>query len=305
MVTTLLSSSADIEDKLKKLVSKKIDETNNISTYLMRNKDFLLVVSDYPSSIVSLLRALSVSNSVVFVLNNNISALDAELVLSFENSGIQNCTVVYDEASDTSTFEKLFAGMELAKSKPINIAEASSIPVHAVDKGGINYVSIDKHFLVKGIGSVIIGFVVSGQINKGDHMFLLPSMKEVTVKNIQLMDVDVQSAAAGSHAGLALNNTTEKDMENNYALCGAKEAYVELNGELKASKFYSRDVTSLKDIAIANGGEAFLAKIERNGNYSKLRLNKPTVPVRKKFVVADPSLPVGKNRIVGAFELSN
>ena len=303
MVTTLLSSSSDITEKLKKLVSKKIEETNNISVYQMKNKSFLLVVSDYPSSIVSLLRALSISDSAIFMLNNSISALDAELMLSLENSGISNCTVVYDEASDTASFDSLFAGTELVKSARVRIDGTQDIQVPKTDSTGIKYVSIDKHFLVKGIGSVMIGFVVSGQINKGDKMFLLPSLKEVIVKNIQLMDVDVPSASACSHAGLALNNATEKDMESNYAICGSSETSKLITGELKISKFYNRDVMSVKDAIIANGGEAFSGSIEKNGGAFNVRLNKPFIALKKKFVVADPSLPVGKNRIIGAFEI--
>jgi selenocysteine-specific elongation factor len=63
---------------------------------------------------------------------------------------------------------------------------------------------LDHAFPVKGVGTVILGKVMNGVVEKGMKLDLLPSNKLVNVKSIQLNDIEEKEAQPGSHVGLAI-----------------------------------------------------------------------------------------------------
>jgi selenocysteine-specific elongation factor len=63
---------------------------------------------------------------------------------------------------------------------------------------------LDHAFPVKGVGTVILGKVMNGTVEKGMKLDLLPSNKLVNVKSIQLNDIEEKEAQPGSHVGLAI-----------------------------------------------------------------------------------------------------
>ncbi|MCC7570772.1 hypothetical protein KO465_05485 [Candidatus Micrarchaeota archaeon] len=67
-------------------------------------------------------------------------------------------------------------------------------------------IAIDQVFPVKGIGVVLLGTVLSGEINVRDTVKLLPSGVLTEVRSIQVHDVDVKTANSGDRVGLSLKN---------------------------------------------------------------------------------------------------
>ena len=164
------------------------------------------------------------------------------------------------------------------------------------------YVSIDKHFIVKGIGSVIIGFVLGQQIKKGEKLLLLPSLKQCSVKSIQIMDVDNDSAEADSHVGLALNNVSEQDLSNNYALSSINKVNDTIEIELTLSPFYKEDPFS-KQLSCSFFGEPLSLNLLKDGSTVKAHFNRKIAEIKGTYLLADPSLSIGRNRVVGRIKL--
>ncbi len=303
MITALLSTKELKDEILNQTISKKLDLINNIQMAVDKKNEIIVYPVDYPSSINSLLRVLSIADRAMFVLNEEISGLDAEIALSIENSNINDGVVVFSDASDINSFSKFFSNFKLGKFRQIKLGD--TIPKESAKKSKYNfsYVSIDKHFIVKGIGNVIIGFNLGAEIRKGDRFHLIPSMKEVTIKSIQLMDVDVQSAANGQHVGLALNNVAENDMENNYAISSLSEISEDFQCVLKQSSFYKIDPFLSKGLTISFLGKNLSVGLEKTGENLRAKFNKPMVKLKEGHLIVDSSLAAGKNRVVGRLEI--
>ncbi len=301
MVIAILSSKPLDAEKLKKLTSKPLDSINNVQISLGKKSELIVYPTDYPDSIIGVLKVMSIADSVVFVVNDTVSALDAELALAVEYSAIGGGMVFYDDYSDINSFSTLFAKYKVGKfQRSKNSIEGLVNTVNEPSAG--QYVSIDKHFIVKGIGSVIIGFVVSGEIKKGDKLFLIPSGKPVTVKSIQLMDVDAASAGQGSHVGLALNNATEDDLSLNYCLSNIQETHESLSAKISFSEFYDKSSVFARSMSCAVFGNNFMLTLSESGNGITAKLNRKIVKPPGKYILADASRSVGKNRIVGSIE---
>ncbi len=301
MIIALLSSKQIDEESLKRIISKKLDLINNVQISIDKKGNIILYPTDFPKSIVSLLSVLSMADFVLFLAGSEIGALDAELVIAVENSGIINGAVIKNEYSDMNSFNTFFGKYKINNFEKVDLGGDYNAKEMS-DKREFKYVSIDKHFIVKGIGSVIIGFVIGQQIKKGEKLFLLPSLKQCSIKSIQIMDVDNDSAEQGSHVGLALNNVSENDLSNNYAVSSLNDVNDVYSIVLNMSSFYKEDVFS-KQLSCSFLGETLSISLSKKEGGLSVKFNKKIPHVKGKYIVADASLSIGKNRIVGNIEI--
>ncbi len=301
MISAFLSESSLQDSDIKDFVSKKLDIINNVQICLAKNGDIILLPVDFPKSILSVLYALSLADYVLFEIGPEINSLTAELALCIENSGIQKGYSVLKDSSDLVSFDKFFSKYKVGvfnKIHNINEIEQKS----EKRTSGFKYVSVDKHFIVKGIGSVIIGFIAGDSVSKGDRLYLLPSLKQCSIKSIQIMDIDSNSADTGAHVGLSLNNVSESDLSSNYAVSSLNQVYSELDVKVKVLDFYKENPFS-KQLSFAFFGENLSLNLIKENDKVKARFNKAIPIVKGRYLLVDPSLSIGRNRIVGEFEI--
>ena len=298
MIGALLTG--DYDKKLDILFRKKLDIINNIQIGLSAVKyDILVYATDYPTSIKGLVKTLSICDYVIYSPSNTIGAIDAEIALAIEFSEVKNGVLLVSDQTDMSLIDKSFKSLKISTFKRVRAEDLGSLRFDfSGEKRNVGkYASIDKHFLVKGIGSVLIGFVMKGEISKNDKMHLLPSGKQVTVKSIQVMDEDVKTAKRGEHVGLALNNATEDDLADNYGLSDSKEVYDKISGDIEVCKFYSRGIENI-DLTSAFYSEELSLKITKEDSKNVCTFNEK-IPVMESLLLMDSSLGKGKNRVVG------
>ncbi len=304
MITALLSSKEVSSEVLNSVISKKLDSVNNLQIALDKEGGIVVYPLDYPSSINAMIRAISMADRVLMVINEEITAVDAEIALAIENSRIDIGTTLRTEYSDEGSFSKFFEKYKVGKFKVLRPGEQQSDDSGKAKNPSFSYISIDKHFIVKGIGSVIIGFNLGCSIKKGDRLRLLPSMKEVSIKSIQIMDIDSPSAENGQHVGLALNNINEGDLSSNYAVSSLGELAENRSCKVIISSLYKGDLTQEKDLGCAMLGRNFSISITGSGTSTTITFNRPVAKIGGRHLIMDASLSVGKNRVVGSFEFS-
>jgi len=69
---------------------------------------------------------------------------------------------------------------------------------------------VDRSFIIAGFGTVITGTLVQGSVSVGDTVSVVPPGLEARVRNIQVHDMNVEKALAGSRVALNLSGL-EKD----------------------------------------------------------------------------------------------
>ncbi|EQD44859.1 elongation factor Tu domain 2 protein, partial [mine drainage metagenome] len=77
---------------------------------------------------------------------------------------------------------------------------------------------IDHFFGVKSVGTVALGFVLSGKVEKHQDLLLSYLDRKVQVRSIQMHDVDVDAAGPGARVGLALKNADPEELERGMIL---------------------------------------------------------------------------------------
>ena len=139
------------------------------------------------------------------------------------NSGIvaiTKCDLVDDEIAELVKLEvrDLLAGSELSNAPIVRTSvESRDGLVELKDQlaemlgafsprpqDGLGRMPIDRVFTVHGFGTVVTGTLLSGRINTGDKLELLPRKTAVTVRGLQVYGETVETAIAGQRTAVNL-----------------------------------------------------------------------------------------------------
>ncbi len=71
-------------------------------------------------------------------------------------------------------------------------------------------IPIDHHFSIKGIGAIITGTILKGQVKINDNLIVLPVNTSGRVKSIQIFHENVENAKAGDRVGINIKNLDVK-----------------------------------------------------------------------------------------------
>ncbi len=106
------------------------------------------------------------------------------------------------------------SGLDVLKKKLKEIA--SRVPGRSADL--ITRLPIDRAFSMKGFGAVVTGTLISGRINEGDELELLPTRKNVRVRGVQVHSKTVGRAFAGQRTAVNLGGVEVGQLERGMVL---------------------------------------------------------------------------------------
>ncbi len=200
-----------------KYYNKKSGE--NVFTFLLPFK--------FPERIAPLLLASSVSD-VAMVQVNKIDKDLGEVFLAIDAFGIDNGIILAD-IDKFSTIKGIIknttlSNFEIVENKPENGMDFLE-RLKPRQGNGEGYIVVDQVFPVKGVGTVALGFVKGGRINKHDEMRIYPGPKMTEIRSIQVQDVDVDFADIGTRVGVALKNV-EPDNVPKGAILASHERFM-------------------------------------------------------------------------------
>jgi selenocysteine-specific translation elongation factor len=209
------------------LLSKELGKKGTESDILMSNKKtddeiytFLSPVDDRltpKSQIMSSIDAAIVSFS-------SLTPEVGETILMLDAFGISKGIIVVPPYTDLTPIQALLRGTSLAsfdiqERDPHQILRSLQTIIPHRDFTASPVVVVDHSFSVKGVGEVALGFIKKGIIRRHDTLMLLPADKEVMIRSIQMQDIDVEEATAGSRVGLAIKGATAEEMKRGSLLC--------------------------------------------------------------------------------------
>jgi selenocysteine-specific translation elongation factor len=209
------------------LLSKELGKKGTESDILMCNKKtddeiytFLSPVDDRltpKSQIMSSIDAAIVSFS-------SLTPEVGETILMLDAFGISKGIIVVPPYTDLTPIQALLRGTSLAsfdiqERDPHQILRSLQTIIPHRDFTASPVVVVDHSFSVKGVGEVALGFIKKGIIRRHDTLMLLPADKEVMIRSIQMQDIDVEEATAGSRVGLAIKGATAEEMKRGSLLC--------------------------------------------------------------------------------------
>jgi selenocysteine-specific translation elongation factor len=196
---------------------------------LKRGEDTVTFVEPtrYPERLAPLFFAASIAD-VALVVVSEITPTFGEWVLMLNESEVGEGYIVLKNYLTPKQLAPLVHGTVLEsyrfvdedmiamRERLLNEARGKTSPPPS---GGVPVtVSIDHHFNVRGIGTVVLGGVERGVVRKHDTLKVYPGEKAITVRSIQKHDDDADWAAEGDRVGLALKGIEAEELDRGFVL---------------------------------------------------------------------------------------
>jgi selenocysteine-specific translation elongation factor len=196
----------------------------------------------YPERLAPLFYAVSLAKKAIVVVDE-INATLGECLVMLQCLDIKSGYIVLRNYIPKEKIQMLIKGtnlenFEIMNDDPNQIREsllneaAEQKPVEVpAGQQAVGAVPVDHAFNVKGVGTVILGIVVYGAVQKHAVLNVLPVSKTAQVRSIQKHDDEFDIAWEGDRVGLALKNVEVADLDRGTVL--TNDASIKTATELK------------------------------------------------------------------------
>ncbi|MGA2665470.1 MAG: EF-Tu/IF-2/RF-3 family GTPase [Nitrososphaerales archaeon] len=235
----------------------------------------LLDDPQFPDRIQGYSRIASICDYAYYLLpkGGRLTAPDGELAVLLESFALPGSLAVIDGSATAEAARSSFKGLRLARYAVDERAGDSSIidlstigPSPNSPRSG-TLVYVDRAFSVKGVGTVVLGFVLGGKVSVHDKLRAIPSSPErtVEVKGIQVNDEDYESAGEGIRVGLSLKGVDAKDLDKaSWLDDGSFKLTDRPSFGFARSPFYKQEIGD-RDLHLQLPGELAVARVSAVG----------------------------------------
>ncbi|HPD51882.1 MAG TPA: EF-Tu/IF-2/RF-3 family GTPase [Methanoculleus sp.] len=304
-------------------LGKKGTESDIIFYNLKKGGDTVTFIEParYPERLAPLFYAASMADEALVVVSE-ITPIFGEWVLMLDEVGVERGSIILKNYLTPPDLAPLLRGTvlenyEFVDDDPIALRERLIARAHArrpvpPEPGATGTVTIDHHFNIRGIGTVILGGVVRGGIRKHDTMTVYPGERAVTVRSIQKHDDDFDWAAEGDRVGLALKNIEADDLDRGYVLSTDPAIRVGTGLKTRATlvRYWPAPITPGMVLHLGHWMQFIPARVEAVQDDGDWRRPMLTLALEKDLVCLPGDRAVlhylegGKLRIAGHIELS-
>jgi selenocysteine-specific translation elongation factor len=199
----------------------------------------------YPERIHGLLAALDLADRIVLhptALDRSLGEIIVGCELFGKTRGLARALGGVDAEQLRNLLSKTaLKGLEVTEESDALLRERLYEPA-TMSKDGKLVLPIDHAFPVKGIGTVLLGLVRSGELAAHQDLQLYPTTKTIQVRSVQVHDVDHKAAPAGSRVGLAIKGAEPDEAGRGRILAPAGSLHVvpaemPITFEVEASAF--------------------------------------------------------------------
>lgn len=268
----VFGSQQEARAAVESALAKK-SEAEGISVYHRTEggrKISFLDGSDYPDRIQGYARVASISDYAFYVFpdSGKLSTPDGELAVLLEAFRLPGSIQLLDGAASPDAAVGALKGTAVAGYRVEERSASSSV----VDLSGVRprddftggtLVYVDRVFTVKGVGTVALGFILSGSVSVHDQLRPIPgpSGLRIDVKGIQVNDEDFDSAGRGIRVGLSLRGVEARDLEKCHWLDDGSFTLADrLSLQFTRSQYYRQPLGG-RDLHLQLPGEMVTAKL--------------------------------------------
>jgi selenocysteine-specific translation elongation factor len=231
---------------------------------------------NFPERVQGYARIASIADHALYILPKygKIAAPDGELAVIIDSFRLDGAILSVDE-EPPSGIGSYFKGTRLESFAAQSRSSSSSVIDSALVGTGSNappkgaLVYVDRAFSVKGVGVVVLGFVLAGSVSVHDELRLVPHAdgKTAEVRGIQVSDEDQESVGRGLRVGLSLKGVELKDLDKVAWLDdGSLQLSNSLSFSFAQSRFYKQSLDGRGDLHLQLPGESFLCKLKMEGS---------------------------------------
>jgi len=245
-----------------------------------------LADASFPDRIQGYARVASICDHAYYIFpgDGKLTPPDGELAVLIDSFSLRGTIeVIGGDALGTKELVRLLLKGVRVSEFPVEGRESNSSIIDleglkaresGPSKGTLLY--LDRAFSVKGVGVVVLGFILSGKISVHDKLRILPGgEKTAEVKGIQISDEDFESAERGIRVGLSLKGVELKDLEKaSWMDDGSFALRKRISLNFSKSAFFKQPVVG-RDLHLQVNGEMVVARFSEGGSPAEVVANLP------------------------------
>jgi selenocysteine-specific translation elongation factor len=302
----------------------KKSTTSDITFYdLKRGETTVSMVepTKYPEKLASLFFATSLADVAVVVVDQ-INPSFGETLITLDCLGVKQGYIIlrnYISPEQIAPLIKgtVLEGYELAEDEPVRLREKLLTRATAIrsenpeNESVTGSVAVDHFFDVKGVGTVVLGCVAEGLIQKHDRVKVLPLGTDAEIRSIQKHDDDFDRAEKGDRVGLALKGISVDDLDRGTVLSNDDSLVrkQEVTGRANLVKYWLNPLSEGMVLHVGHWMQFEPARIVAVTAGSDWRKPELRLMLQKDLVYRSESKAIltylegGKLRVVGWFDL--
>ena len=305
-------------------LGKKGTSTDITFYNLKKGEDAITFIEPtrYPERLAPLFYAVSLAKKAIVVVDE-VNASFGECIVMLQCSDIKSGYIVLKNYIPKEKIQPLIKGTSLEKFEIINddpiylrehlLAEAANQKPAELPAGQqpVGTVPVDHAFNVKGVGTVVLGVVANGFIQKHATLNVLPAAKTAQVRSIQKHDDEFDVASEGDRVGLALKNVEVEDLDRGAVL--TNDPSIKTSTTLKTSaslvKYWQAPIKPGMVMHVGHWTQFITAKVESASDEGDWRKPMLTLTLDKALVHCPNDKAVlmylegTKLRVAGTIEL--
>ena len=243
--------------------------------------------SGFPDKIQPLFQAINLAEYVILYLGS-LDKFTGEQIVALDLLRKKEGFLSHTYDVDENNLSSLIKGTVVEQYKKVESSKLREElnKLQPLSKEGKTKIVIDHCFDVKGVGTVVLGKVISGQVKQYDNLKLLPSGAEAMVKSIQMHDDNVDEAISPARVGLSLKGVKPEEVSRGDILCKDDSIPVksEIELDFKQTPYYKGEISENQMCLVSIGLQIKAAKFS-SVNPVKLKLDKPAVCDQKDTCV--------------------
>jgi len=243
--------------------------------------------SGFPDKIQPLFQAINLAEYVILYLGS-LDKFTGEQIVALDLLRKKEGFLSHTYDVDENNLSSLIKGTVIERYKKVESSKLREElnKLQPLSKEGKTKIVIDHCFDVKGVGTVVLGKVISGQVKQYDNLKLLPSGAEAMVKSIQMHDDNVDEAISPARVGLSLKGVKPEEVSRGDILCKDDSIPVksEIELDFKQTPYYKGEISENQMCLVSIGLQIKAAKFS-SVNPVKLKLDKPAVCDQKDTCV--------------------
>ncbi|MCW4011224.1 MAG: EF-Tu/IF-2/RF-3 family GTPase [Candidatus Bathyarchaeota archaeon] len=301
-------------------LAKKGTSTDITLYNLKKGEDTVTLIEPmrYPERLAPLFFAVSEAKTAVVVVDE-LSATLGESLVMLQCCGICSGYFILRNYVPKEKMEPLIKGTILEKFEFLpddpNVLREKLLEEAAKQKPAqaeVGTVPVDHSFSVKGVGVVVLGVVVNGNVTKHASMKVLPDGKTTQIRSIQKHDDDFDLAVEGDRVGLAVKNVEVKDVDRGAVLTNdpSVKAAKTLKAQASLVKYWQTPLKADMVLHVGHWMQFLNSKVEEVTDEGDWRKPTVTLTLEKELVYRTGDRAVltylegGKLRVAGTLELT-
>lgn len=303
----------------------KKSTVSDVTFFDQKKGDFTITFVEptkYPEKLAPLFYAASMAD-VALVIIDQINPVLGECILMLDCVGVKRGYIVLrnfltPEQIAPFTKETVLENYVLIIDDPVRIretlmAEAEKLGVDGppAEKASAGSIPIDHFFDVRGIGTVVLGWVAEGFLRRHDKVKVFPGTMDTEIRSIQKHDDDFDWAVTGDRVGIALKGVEVDRLERGMVLTNESSLKCadKLTSRANLVKYWLNPIKPGMVIHLGHWMQFVPARVEEVISGDDWRKPSLTLGVQKELVFRPGSRAVithlegGKLRVLGTIEL--